>query len=350
MSGKRRTRVAARIAVIALACTTLAALVETAALAAPVCVRDGDVLRISLSDARPQAYLQRVGGDIRWGPYGDPDRNPCIGNPTVHNIDRVRVSDRTEFGSGFGLFLSGGPFEPGRTDEGDGSSEIEFVYDAGPGHDVFVVEGGPGRDHLVCGRRGVNLGPDGDTDVVLLGARVGLAGGAGRDVLSGAGGHGTGRAHHRGVTLFGDDGDDRLIGTPHRDRVGGGEGWDVLRGGVGADTLDADRGNDLIAGGRGRDSIQAGIGNDRSMGQAGPDSMNNDHGNDTMSGGGGRDLLGGGEREDRLYGNRGADRLFGAEGDDFLSGHAGDDHLKGGDGSDECRGGEGDDTTPECES
>jgi Ca2+-binding RTX toxin-like protein len=323
-------------------------------MAAPVCARDGDVLRITLSDSRGRVVLERDGDEIRWGPRTeDPDKNSCRGEPTVQNVDRVRVEDDTSRlpVSAFGVSLSGGYFEPGRTKEGDGTSEIEFTYNAGDGGDYFGVHGGGGNDEVTSGRHGVNLRADDDPDVTLIGVtRVTLTGGAGRDTLSGAGGQSTGRPDKRGINLFGDNGDDRLIGTRQNDFVTGGGGWDAIRGGMGPDNLNGMDGNDYIAGGSGPDRVHGGAGNDHSMGQAGSDEVVNRFGKDDLIGGDGPDTLEGGKHDERLYGNGGSDELDGAGGDDFLAGHGGDDDLDGGNGSDECRGGEGNNTTTGCES
>ena len=103
-------------------------------------------------------------------------------------------------------------------------------------------------------------------------------------------------------TIFGDAGDDNLIGGDGNDSLNGGVGDDVLGGGDGDDTLDGSVGNDVLKGGDGIDTL------------------NGDNGNDDLRGGNGEDTLDGGEGDDNLRGGNGDDILFGGEGSDYLTG------------------------------
>ena len=216
---------------------------------------------------------------------------------------------------------------------------------------------------------------NGDDDLTVLPTPAPGAlfaqGGGGADTMRAPAGDG-----FRGVTLWGDDGDDvlatarggRLDGGAGADRVTGGAEKDELTGGTGADELRAgadddvlhpgpDRDPDLVDGGSGRDhvsyegtgeplaidmarlqaapgdvlrsveSIRGGLAADTIRGSAGPDSLGGGGGNDRLDGRAGRDLLHDGSGRDRLAGGPGDDSLSGWHGDDVLEGGPGDDVL-----------------------
>ncbi len=176
--------------------------------------------------------------------------------------------------------------------------------------------------------------------------------------------------------VFGDAGDDTLVGSAAGDLLTGGADDDVLRGRDGKDSLIGGEGDDLIAGGAGKDkvwggdgsdTIRAGAGNDTVRGGGGADDVHlaggddvfvddaDDRagGDDTVFAGDGHDLVimkGGNDRvkagagDDTVLGGAGQDRLEGRTGKDSLSGEAGDDHLDGGGGQDTLDGGHGRDT------
>ncbi|MEL7143213.1 MAG: Ig-like domain-containing protein [Cyanobacteria bacterium J06643_4] len=128
-----------------------------------------------------------------------------------------------------------------------------------------------------------------------------------------------------GVTITGDENDNRLVGTDRDDVISGQGGDDKLLGQAGNDNLLGDAGNDRLLGGAGNDSLLGGEGDDTLLGAAG---------SDRLLGGEGRDRLLGGDDDDELSGGAGNDRLFGDAGDDRLFGDAGDDSLTGGAGED----------------
>lgn len=148
--------------------------------------------------------------------------------------------------------------------------------------------------------------------------------------------------------LFGDDGDDTVLGGAEADTLSGGAGNDQLTGGAGNDRLD---------GGTGADSMDGGLGDD---------GYYVDNTGDTVSeaGGGGLDLVAtttsitlgagieggvvrngfaasikGNAEANALGGNAGADILEGGDGDDVIFGGAGQDTLLGGAGADILVGG-----------
>lgn len=142
--------------------------------------------------------------------------------------------------------------------------------------------------------------------------------------------------------VFGEGGNDLLIGGANSDRLDGGDGDDVLRGRDGEDTLLGGGGVDLLRGGKSDDSLDGSGGNDELYGGSG---------NDELIGGAGFDALHGGNDDDMLYGGGGRDELNGGRGNDTLSGGTKTDVLIGGEGDDILRGGLGSDVfvfAPNC--
>jgi Ca2+-binding RTX toxin-like protein len=114
----------------------------------------------------------------------------------------------------------------------------------------------------------------------------------------------------RGISVFGDNGDDRIVNATSIPMTAYGQtGNDVLIGGWGADCLDGGDGTDWIDGGAGNDTLYGGTGNDLLLGNAG---------NDLLYGGDGDDILHGGDGYDSLFGNAGNDVLAGGSGLDSL--------------------------------
>ena len=113
----------------------------------------------------------------------------------------------------------------------------------------------------------------------------------------------------RTATIWGDDGNNRIIGTDGPDVIHGLGGRDRIFGGGGADVICGGDGSDLIKGQKGKDQI---FGND------------------------GRDRLVGGQGADLVDGGRGNDSVRGGFGDDVLIAGAGSDFVTGGGGVDEC--------------
>lgn len=205
-------------------------------------------------------------------------------------------------------------------------SEVQSVrFTAGGGDDRFVnttnlpsqVWGDDGDDTL--------LGGSGDDNLIGGSGNDELRGGAGRDELRGG---------DDDDAIFGDDDVDDLYGDQGNDTLYGGAGNDVLRGDVGNDELYGDAGDDRLFGELGDDFLSGDEGNDGVFGGAG---------NDTMHGGNGRDELRGDEGGDRIYGENDDDELYGDEGNDQLLGGDGNDTLRGGLGNDQLSGEEGDD-------
>ncbi len=149
-----------------------------------------------------------------------------------------------------------------------------------------------------------------------------------------------------GVTLYGTEGNDLLVGNNGDDTMYGQDGNDTLVGNAGNDVLKGRDENDMLQGGNGSDELYGGQNDDRLEGGNGNDFLYGDDlvtpgGNDVMSGGAGNDLMKGRFGEDTMYGDDGDDKMWGGEGTDLLYGGAGVDALYGGEGNDILSGGEG---------
>lgn len=116
----------------------------------------------------------------------------------------------------------------------------------------------------------------------------------------------------------------------------------VLRGGPGNDTL---RGNFNLAGDSGDDTLTlTASASGQLFGNDGNDTLIGGPVRDDLSGGNGNDRLVGGGGDDELFGGADNDTLLGEDGNDDLFGEDGTDDLIGGLGSDFAIGGNGDDT------
>jgi virginiamycin B lyase len=198
---------------------------------------------------------------------------------TVTTTDTIHVTSPGAAESAFRLVidLRGGPFAPGATDEPGTSDEIEINVDmAGTFLSRIVVIGSDEADHIVAGTDGafpagtpsINLNaaePTADADVQILTTSpiaeipaIELYGGAGDDVLSLAGGEGTGSYAYPAIGyLFGGPGNDVLRGGHEWASLDGGDGNDILMAGPSGDTLEGGPGNDQLVGNGGNDTIFA---------------------------------------------------------------------------------------------
>ena len=177
-----------------------------------------------------------------FGPIG------CAGaeDPTRFNTDLVRVRAREASLDDleFKLDLAGGPFEPGFSDEGDGSSEIEFSvpFPAGSASRMPIF-GSRVPDQIVLGhlrhRQGANLNATEDVDDPDVRIRGGTFLVYGFDVVSARGGGGFLGPYRRSLFAVGTPGDDLLSGGPKRDYLIGRRGHDTMKGDGGADFLKA---------------------------------------------------------------------------------------------------------------
>jgi len=280
------------------------------------------------------------------------DGVPC-GEATTANTDRVHVQ-----GSALSEKVNvSGAFAPGLTAEGDGNEEIELTFALGQGSSDRVVYTLSNEDDIaIFDNDGADLGGDGDEDLIFTGTEsVALRGRNGHDILDGT-------LFRRSLLLYGDLGDDTLIGGDLADQLYGGEGSDTLEGGLGNDIVDGEAGSDVEMGGAGNDTFNQGAaanGADTLIGGTGVDlvsyslrtapltvTLDSSGGADGEAGendsvGADVEQANGGSANDSLSGASGANTLRGKGGDDTLVGKGGKDVLDGGDGSDTLDGGLG---------
>ncbi len=149
-------------------------------------------------------------------------------------------------------------------------------------------------------------------------------------------------------TIYGNDGDDQIFGFTDNDQLYGGSGNDEVFGQHGDDLIEGDAGDDRLGGGDGDDTIRGGAGADLITGDDGHDNLQGEAGNDILLGWFGNDSLLGGTGDDLLFGQQdddiagggdGNDSVLGGDGNDQLSGDAGTDFVYGEDGNDRVRGG-----------
>jgi hypothetical protein len=330
-----------------------------------------------------EGRLIAVAGQIKS--VGDGSSVQC-GIATTSNTDTVKYV--TTVAGNDNIDLSGGPFAPGASNEGDGSSEIEFQH---PGLGTVTIRGTSSADHINGGVGSANLNPDeagADADVTMADTGLILFGGGGADTLVGPailrGGLGNDQliAPVGGTTVLdyaeaaagitvtlptgGADGEGNtdsfilagptvLRGSPFADIIGGSSGADTIAGSDGADTVDAGDGDDVIdEGGRhgertpnGGDALHGGAGrdvvvySDASAARDVPVAVTlDDAANDGASGEADNVFS---DVED-VVGTPGDDTLAGSAATNALTGGAGNDTLTGGAGRDALRGGDGVDT------
>jgi Ca2+-binding RTX toxin-like protein len=275
--------------------------------------------------------LTNANGEIRLTAGSQPATD--CGTSTMTNTDTVLINDVTPPpGPGGGLASSsidiipdGGAWGPGFSDEPGVSDEIEFAINLGaPGPEVegdtvgFDGSASPVGSTVVLAADQVNLNADEedgvDADVVLNGVEgfefrgsrfndsVDASGGTGTPaapyggefLASGQGGNDAFTAGTRGVSFFGGEGNDALVGSARYDFLVGGSGKDVVRGASGNDGLVGGPGRDFLLGGSGRDTGWGVGGNDRLRGQADSDDLLGGADDDRLEGGPGRDGCKGG--------------------------------------------------------
>ncbi|MCV6613177.1 MAG: DUF4347 domain-containing protein [Amphritea sp.] len=153
---------------------------------------------------------------------------------------------------------------------------------------------------------------------------------------------------NRSRKVFGDDGDDTIIGTDMADYLDGGAGNDNIRSKKGVDEIYGGSGNDFIwaegddLGTSGNTNgyanyIDAGDGADRILTGDGNDRIIAGLGDDTVDSGAGVDTIDTGDGADFIDAGTGADVIVAGAGDDSLNWEVGDgaDDFDGGAGTDE---------------
>ncbi|GFE68804.1 calcium-binding protein [Chroococcus sp. FPU101] len=143
--------------------------------------------------------------------------------------------------------------------------------------------------------------------------------------------------------MYGNDGNDTLIGSSFNDSIYGGNGDDFIDGGFGFD---------LIVGGNGVDTVSynfysGGINANLATGVVsfpgngtgsdtvyGVENLIGSRGSDRIVGSADNNVIKGGDGNDSIYGDWGNDSIYGENGDDFLDGGLGFDLIDGGAGVD----------------
>jgi Ca2+-binding RTX toxin-like protein len=318
-----------------------------------------DVTITAPAPAPANPYLfTGLGGSINLSHDGVTD--PC-GGADVNDTDTIRITDTSADNTFMQIQLEGSGFAPGFTPEGDATPEIEFQVDlgAGDGDTLFINGVGTPPFTIHLGSTGLNLNDDADGDMTISGIELVTVGATvGNDLVSGAGGSGTGDPFPIHMQADGLAGLDTLTCGLARCSLNGGDGQDDLTGSPEEDGLQGGEGVDMIFGLGGVDFITGGSENDTLFASAGIDNVFGGDGDDVIAGGGGRDQLNGEGQADKVRGNAGKDRVVGGEGNDQLKGNqapdrllgqAGDDLLNGGAAEDRCNGGPGRNTLRNCE-
>ncbi len=343
---------------------------------AATCSYDAPSGELLIEAGNPKTIAVAVGREGEavkaWDTTGS-GRRPigCGAEPAVDEVETIVIDGSGAFIShAVTVDLEGGPLAPGRTDEADGSSEIELdvtIPQRGryPDSSLRVI-GSDGGDHLALGPvgndtafnlNGAEASPD--LDLVVhqrLDSRpssqidVQIVALEGDDIVDAGGGPlfdgpmdlGFGdltvNAAEGTDTVIGGYSSDRIDGGDDDDAINGGSGSDTLKGGDGDDTIESADGRNSINGGRGADVITGGAGRDYARGGKGSDQITTAAGNDTVYADDGKDTVDGGEDDDRIDGDAGRDTLEGGDGNDRISGERGRDLLSGGEGDDRLEG------------
>jgi Ca2+-binding RTX toxin-like protein len=226
------------------------------------------------------------------------------------------------------------------------------------------------RMYTPAGLTGKNQGANAEL-VVGTDAGEKIVGGGGQtDWLFGMGGDDTitgASKSGESAWLYGDFGNDSLLGGAGNDNLRPGAGDDTVNGGAenpdndllflgdradfrssadgvavdltkqgAAQFISADQGTDVLTdienvrGSEFNDTITGDSGANWLSGKAGDDSLVGNEGDDVFDGWGGKDTLVGGAGEDELFGGDGDDSIQGGDGFDFIEGWEGNDTLDGG--------------------
>ena len=285
--------------------------------------------------------------------------NVISGNTLANKLDGGGDNDELK-GQGGSDTLIGGV----GNDTLDGGTGADSMA-GGAGNDYFIVDdlldivsemaGGGTYDRVETALGGLILAANVE-NLKLLG--TGDISGTGNDLSN---------------SIWGNDGDNLLIGGKGNDSLTGNGGADTLRGGVGNDSYIIFSGGDIVEdkAGEGYDTVAcrgsfsfddtleiekvllSGSGTVVSTGNSfantiivtvdvdadldgagGNDTLTGGVGTDTIDGGTGNDVIDGGAGDDQLLGGADNDKLAGGDGDDTLLGAAGKDTMAGGKGDD----------------
>jgi Ca2+-binding RTX toxin-like protein len=321
-----------------------------------------NVLQINIGD-NDTAYVDRQGQSIRVR-----DNNGAVscsgGAATVNNTDDIDITGSAGNNTLY-IILDGGRFSPGATNEPGSTDEVEINLNLLGGSDTIFIGGSPGGSgaNMRAGMDGINLnagettGKDADLDTAND-PYIQLVGSFGAtNVISGAGGAGTGAPFPDQLDIRGYNKVDILTGGSDNDYLDGDEGRDVLRGSAGFDRHLGGPGRDTLTY-KGASGVEVNLATDNTtddgMGSTdlllGIQNVIGSPDRDDIRGNDFANTIIGGEGRDQLFGRGHNDRLRGKKGNDELRGNEGDDDLEGGQGiRDLCRGGPGSDDLDSCE-
>ena len=269
-----------------------------------------------------------VGGDGNDSLIGGTGNDSLVGGSGNDELSGGLGTDVVNGGDGNDQILWQG---------GDGSD----VVDGGNGTDTLVVDTASsaadtvsltqsGNGDLLVGVGGtlvvdatnveeVRIFTEGGSDTVIVGSlsntdvansTVYIDLGDGNDTANAA-------IAARSTEMYGQAGDDTMIGSAQSDVIDGGSGNDSLYGNLGNDTLFGQDGNDSLQGSAGDDTLYGGTGNDVLDAGVGNDVIYGQDGNDVVVWQAG-DTFGSSDGNDSVYGGNGDDvlRLMGYSGDD----------------------------------
>ena len=285
-------------------------------------------------------------------------------------IDSVVVNMSARSSGQAAFDLSGGALGPGFTNEGDGSSEIEFsilglsnsgriAVTGSNGSDTITVGQGSGGQGNLDGRLNLNAAADGATPDVdltfpVFPFQLVVDGGTGDDSVSGAGITAGGMAYSQQLVLIGGKGTNQMTGGSGNDQLRVlteviSTGSDAVSGGSGFDQVGIDTESTIIASTYSRDGIaNDGVGCpgvscegdnialdiEGMSGSAGPETLIGSDQSDVLVGGGGKDMLKGLAGFDNLQCSGG--RALGGPQDDSILLNKGCVSASGGSGRDEA--------------
>ncbi len=300
------------------ALSTLAVLLPASAFSRGSCSFEGGILDVELTSTSSSGFFSTASdGSIFNG--------QCFSgstDPTIFNVNRIDIDDRSREGQLIQLQLENNLLAPGLTDEGDGSSEIEMLIDLGLDDSLEATPGNAAGDYdeldvSFPGARAheIHIGRVGGDTWLNLNAGQELGGSEDLDIrLRGLNDFSSklsssGRGFKESIQLKTYRGDDRIL-------AGGGPG---LASDSGAPLLiRAGAGDNTVAGSSFADSLNADSGNDLFRGRAGNDYLGPARGNDVLKGGTGNDEMDGGAGNDKLVGGPGKDEMIGKGGRDVF--------------------------------
>ncbi len=285
----------------------------------------------------------------------------------LNSIESVLVNVINSQSAQVAFDLSGGPLGPGQTSENDGSSEIEFTVTGNSNNGTLAVIGSSGNDGLTVGQEQINgnltglinlnsitdgATPDVDVSFGVLPFLVSVDGGAGNDLITGAGVTDTSAAFGQLLKLTGGTGSNELTGGTNSDEINIrteliSTGHDTVSSGGGFDrvlvstdspslastfSLDGVANDGVGCPGTGCEGDNIGADIWQITGSAASETLIGNQNTNIFIGGGGQDVLKGLDGLDNLECSGG--KVFGGAANDRLTVNPGCAVVSGGPGSD----------------